>query len=412
MKLTMENLNSITQLQSILTLCNSDNFVDEFVKVYIPLYKDLKNSFIEFSKVHKSHLTEKLLNSISVIIHTITQSADLLDYIIQIYENPKDKKVDTIEQIKKVDTIEQSKKVDTIEQSKKVDTIEQIKKVDTIEQIKKVDTIEQIKKVNNHVLTGYPLGSQIGNFEDLIEKLDKILKANPSSKDSLYNICCNQVDDVPTYKRDRNIQACDKQADKTYISGSYALEKFIASLLKYTNKSNNLKENITKWKSNDIDVYILDSPQDFHYKIDKVDMVMSKKPDISQLLLSFDLPVNRVAIDKDDNFIISAECIRAIYTGKYYLPMQLASKNEATLYISRLPEIKETIDEVYGNLSRQVYGTLLNKVHYTDIIRSKVMKHHNRVEKYAKRGFTAEYVSRVKEHILFTPEYYDRASNY
>jgi len=349
----------ITQFKSILALCCVSELVDKFVKVYIPLNKNPKSAFIEFSKVYKNRLTSPVLDTISEIVDLLNGSPDLLNYIVQIYGNSD-------------------------------------------------NIIDQKEENYANPLLNYPLVNDIGNFEQLFEKLYDINIADPKSKDVFYNISLGKLTERDLeYKRDHKIKACLEQADKTYISGSYALEKFIESFLKYGKTTCHNISNIIEWKSNDIDVYILNSAQDFHYKIDKVDMVMSKKNEISQLLLSFDLPVNRVVIDKDDNFIVSAECIRAIYTGRYYLPIRLYETSQAISYINNITEIMKVIEKPRENFPsniKQNYGR--------NVINGKVKKFKNRISKYQSRGFFPQYVSWIKEHVLFTPEFYDKDTNY
>ena len=77
----------ITQFKSILALWCLSELVDKFVKVYIPLNKNLKSAFIEFSKVYKNRLTSSVLDTISEIVDLVNGSPDLLNYIVQIYGN-------------------------------------------------------------------------------------------------------------------------------------------------------------------------------------------------------------------------------------------------------------------------------------------------------------------------------------
>lgn len=369
--ITTTPVNPITQFKSILALCSSNTFVDEFVKLYIPLHKNVKSAFIEFSKVHKNYLTPSVLDAILAIINNVSQSTDLLDFIVQIYE--KDGSKVTTKSTERPET----------------------------------------PKSTIVVTSGYPKVSDITTFKDVVSKIGSIVTTDVKSKDCFYNISTQiyQSDLTLNYKRDHKIKACREQADKTYISGSYALKKFISI---FTNEFNmNRKDNmlnLTTWKDTDIDVFMLNCPKDFHYKIDQVDIIMSEKTNVEQLLLSFDLPINRVAIDKDDNFIISAECLRAIYTKKYYLHERLnpiLNVKETTYYIKGLPGIKDAIKksaEGLGGNTKSGYKSMA--------VTHKLNKIHRRIEKYAKRGFKPEYVSWKNEHVIFTPECYERASNY
>ena len=152
---------------------------------------------------------------------------------------------------------------------------------------------------------------------------------------------------------------------------------------------------------------MLDSPKDFHYKIDKVDIVMSTKTNIEELLLSFDLPINQVAIDKDDDFIISYECLKAIYSGIYYLLKYLQNM---TYYSNEIKGDSKIMDLI--NKESLTVGPRIGEAYKRSIIDVKFKKHHNRVLKYEKRGFRPIYVGDKGEHIMFTPEYYKMKGNY
>ena len=290
----MENNNVFVKLSQIFDLCEKDEDVKIYVVDYLSKYDTPENVFVKYGKDNIGKLKSTSIINIGKVIGLLKGDDELLKYIKQMY-TPESNQF----------------KEDPSTQDESKDEV-----------IISIDKKEKSSKVCA-IISTFPKKEDIRTVSDIMTNYSKITKAEDVSDNIFYLI--EKGHDYPKeFSGDYKLGICLTQATKTYIAGSYALKKFIDFIR--SKKVFNLP--VENFKNNDIDVFILDSPKDFHYKIDVVDMVFSTKSTVEELLLGFDLPVNRVAIDKDDNFVISAQCLKAVLTGKYYLPVEMKSEHE------------------------------------------------------------------------------------
>jgi hypothetical protein len=121
----------------------------------------------------------------------------------------------------------------------------------------------------------------------------------------------------------------------------------------------------------DLDMFFLNSPIPNRMVLPGVDLVHTKAKSVEELLLNFDLPCCRAAFNSKNDYWISAQCLYALFTGKYPLPAYV--KDEA------------------------VFTTLLTKHRNGDPM--KLSEKHlftrmqERITKYEKRGFNPTWIS-------------------
>lgn len=101
------------------------------------------------------------------------------------------------------------------------------------------------------------------------------------------------------------------------IAGSGALVK-VFDLLFTTSQ--------LKWKPNDTDIFFLAQKKSNRVSLGNVDLVQSEEISVVSLLLHFDLPICRVAIDFTYGIWISAQCIYALYTKRQNMPKYLKER--------------------------------------------------------------------------------------
>jgi hypothetical protein len=141
--------------------------------------------------------------------------------------------------------------------------------------------------------------------------------------------------------------------------------------------------------------------------MDKVDIVFSTEKTIQDLLLNkFDLPCVRVAIDCDENYIVSAQFIASLFTGTYYLPAILKSMGKYVSvhlkdYIKK--NFPSVCDQIILNASKMDNG---GEAYKSNAIDFKYLKLSNRIEKYSNRGFNPIYIGENIYHSLFNPKNY------
>lgn len=276
----------------------------------------------------------------------------------------------------------------------------------------------------------YPSKSVASN----IEKLQKIqsdstfpklesFKDIYTKKDDILNWCHNNPIDDHIYEfKNTDIKSFDTfKVPDMYIAGSFALH----NLLQYfksinfsvLDASNDLDKNdefviindkvtfVNKrvksyktnfnWDNNDIDLFILNRGKNSCNKIsNKLDIIQCTDKSIESLLLRFDLPVCRVALDFDKTLFISIQALSSIFTRKMNIPYYLKERyNTCKIlkhYISKKSNencidsyiTSEDIDRKPFN--REQYNNSRSLL-YTD-------KFYKRVDKYNARGFSVNWV--------------------
>lgn len=165
-----------------------------------------------------------------------------------------------------------------------------------------------------------------------------------------------------------------------WMAGSKSLESFIKLLNHYL--TTKVKYDI---KANDTDIFFLNSDKDYRMQFEDVDIIKSTKKDVVELITSFDLAPCQIAINCKNEVVLTAHCLYAILTGKYYLHTKINQ-----LYIcgatggSMAPEhiVKDTLKFIEGKLGDEV-STLPSST-----LKNKIKKIQFRIMKYVSRGFT------------------------
>src|SRR5205807_9887689 len=57
--------------------------------------------------------------------------------------------------------------------------------------------------------------------------------------------------------------------------------------------------------------------------LNNLDIVHTKAKTVEELLLNFDLPCCRAGFNSKNDYWVSAQCLYALLTGRYYLPSYL-----------------------------------------------------------------------------------------
>jgi len=392
----------IKQFEEIIRICNNDERVKIFVDKYLFSCNDAPTAFQNYAKDHKQLLTGTVLSSCHIIIKKM-ENKELKSYMEGIYgvsvKDGNDLKNNSEKLSKSVPITSTSvlaaAKVfcnEMIVNSKSSDLWHGAECVTSIgkEKMKELKSFldskaSNILYSNNGIIT-------IENIFKYSENIISIVMNDPNS-DVYYTIMNDTISDVEkAYMGDHKLPVCKEQAEKTYISGSFALEKFI----NYMKTKDEIKKyyhlDLCDIKHNDIDIFMLNSKEDHHFKMDKVDLVYTSKKTIQDVLNNFDLPCVRVAIDYNGNFIVSSHCITAILTGVYFLPSILCNNNFT--------------NDIVNDLHSKLTGVNLS------IIRCKLTKIFNRIEKYKKRGFDPIYDIDITNHVIFNNETYKTKSNY
>lgn len=208
---------------------------------------------------------------------------------------------------------------------------------------------------------------------------DVILHAN----DIIQNIGPNWTNDqvIILNASDANIGFVQKSC----VAGSKAVV-LLSEMLRVTQKKilddgNHLNrcgpylKLIDHFKSNDTDVFFLDSEKDDRVSYDNVDIIHLKTKTIDSLLLNFDLPNCRAAYCKIQNktvFFVSLHCLYSMLTGCYFLPTYLKDRDE---FVDIVKKHRNGVNTHNKHIENKLFNRL-----------------HQRIQKYKDRGYTCRYV--------------------
>ena len=142
---------------------------------------------------------------------------------------------------------------------------------------------------------------------------------------------------------------------------------------------------------NDTDMFILNRPQGGRHKnfLENIDIVHMTEKTVDELLMNFDLPICRVAMDVEYNIWVSAQALNAIITGEYYLPEYF---NDESMF-SKLLRQYQWINNIRPD-AIQLQG-IPARSHPVLHAGEKMLfeRLQERIKKYQARGFTPRYVS-------------------
>lgn len=222
--------------------------------------------------------------------------------------------------------------------------------------------------------------TEIKTFHDVILMADKIIASVELDRinDKVISLRCKMIEDLSIVTNSSETKIEHKP--KCVIAGSKAVTliskhlKLAQKNLEYKKAINDLLEIKGDFKAEDTDVFFLNSSEPHRIICNDVDIVHLTTPDVSTLLLNFDLPCCRAATDEDDNiFWISLHCLYSLLTGKFFLPE----------YLSNIDMFKPIFAKYCENVNNRVYACsekkLFDRLSY-------------RIKKYENRGYTCQYI--------------------
>ena len=206
---------------------------------------------------------------------------------------------------------------------------------------------------------------KIETLDDIYNKQKEVIKYVESNKDKDHIYF---IKSKGRYERGTFMQGVFEVKSDFYIAGSAALNKFNEIPCKKHRSYGK------SFEPGDTDIFIVNSDRKFRSQFGSTDIVYTRDKTIEDLLLNFDLPCCRVATNPNGDYWISAQCLYAILTGKYFLPEYLLSIGSFYPMIEKYPgeELKKESKEKIIKSAEYLHKRLLD-----------------RIEKYSKRGFTA-----------------------
>ncbi len=264
-----------------------------------------------------------------------------------------------------------------------------IETTDTTEKVS-VLTTETTNKLNEYATAKLSVPT-IVRLDDIIANRQKIIDwcvLHPSI-DHVYEFKNSSI------RNGSSINMIDMfDEPNSFIAGSYPLQqlvRYMSDLSTIPNDTdgsvvfdgdrvffnaspNNIHEFNFKWSSNDIDLFLINKERPARSKLGPFfDVISSPEKSITELLIGFDLPVCRVALDFKMSYYVSIQAMYAILTRKMILPSYLKTKQTALQIMSKY------------------CGSY--KSDYTDGLPEFLIKRfYERVTKYSGRGFGVQWV--------------------
>ena len=206
---------------------------------------------------------------------------------------------------------------------------------------------------------------KIETLDDIYNKQKEVVEYVESNKDKDHIYF---IKGKGRYERGTYMQGVFEVKSDFYIAGSAALNKFNEVPCK------KYRSHVKSFDPGDTDIFIVNSDRKFRSQFGSTDIVYTRDKTIEDLLLNFDLPCCRIATNPNGDYWISAQCLYAILTGKYFLPGYLLSFGTFYPMIGKYPgeELKKESKEKIIKSAEYLHKRLLD-----------------RIEKYSKRGFTA-----------------------
>ena len=173
--------------------------------------------------------------------------------------------------------------------------------------------------------------------------------------------------------------------ENAYFAGSSAL----AHLLKFWNLASPSVDE--EFVPNDADLFILNRPEDGRLKgsIHGIDLVYTTAKTVEELLMNFDLPVCRVAMDFHCNVWVSAQALNAIITGNYYLPAYFRDQADFNKLLRRY----EWSEHMLRKISTMPPECRDANLHVPPGEKMLFERLQGRIEKYRSRGFHPTFIS-------------------
>jgi hypothetical protein len=237
----------------------------------------------------------------------------------------------------------------------------------------------------SEIINKTQLASSIKTINDIFVNSNEIIKSVQLSHE--YDpICVITIDLYESYFH-KDLNSHKDIEPKNVISGSKAVTAFLELLRagQKKAKTNDVKgcgpflKLAEHYKSNDVDVFFLDSKEVSRIKYENVDIIHLKIPNITQHLDNFDLACCRTSMNLESTkFWISLNCLYTMLTGHCFIPKYLESlENFKVVYMK----------------ANKIYD--YNKKN-TDRCKVVFTRTQLRIEKYTERGYTFQYVETDK----------------
>lgn len=135
---------------------------------------------------------------------------------------------------------------------------------------------------------------------------------------------------------------------------------------------------------NDTDLFLLNRPEGGRHKnfLAHIDIVHMTEKSVEELLMNFDLPICRVAMDAEYNIWVSAQALNAIMTGEYYLPTYFDNIDMFNDLLRKYQWSQTTL-KTPGFPTKMILPA--EKMLFERL--------QGRIKKYADRGFSACYIN-------------------
>jgi len=220
------------------------------------------------------------------------------------------------------------------------------------------------------------LASSIKTITDVFVYANKIIKTVQKSIDT-DPICCIEINKT----NDKTVEL----EPKNVISGSKAVTTFL-ELLRQEQKQALIDKVkgcgpflklADHFKSNDTDIFFLNSKEVSRVKYENVDIIHLKTVDIKEHLSNFDLTCCRCSMNfESTKFWVSLQCLYTMLTGNCFLPKYLESLEKfKTVYVSANGEYTSYVNNHKNTKCSKMFA------------RTQL-----RIEKYTERGYKFEYV--------------------
>lgn len=198
----------------------------------------------------------------------------------------------------------------------------------------------------------------IESFFDILDKKDEIIRAVEADHDNdhVYHLKLQKREAFHYNKVEKKI-INHKKPINVYnnwcVAGSAGLKKVIDTIIDFDCARVSIKQQIyedkateifknyvytklhgrSKEQPKDVDIFFLGSEVNHRMDSGLADFVHTTSKTVEELILNFDLPCCRAAYNSSYDFWISAQCLHAIFTGKYYLPKYITEKDVFIKYL-------------------------------------------------------------------------------
>lgn len=224
----------------------------------------------------------------------------------------------------------------------------------------------------------FPIMTTTADFKDPV-----IIKQLLSACNSVHNHFNDTIYYLP--QSNEHLKFFDgPQIENAVFAGSSAL----AHLLKFWNLAS---PSIKEFVPNDTDLFILGRTEGGRLKqsLPGIDLVYMTEETVEKLLMNFDLPVCRVAMDLQCNIWVSAQALNAIITGSYYLPSYFRDQSDFNKLLRRY-EWSERMLEIFSTMDPEQKKDNLKAPPGEKMLFERLQ---GRIEKYRSRGFQPIFIS-------------------